>query len=200
MSRLVLTLIWLVIGAILAIGLVYLWGQRTERAIVIEPLAMDSTIVVDVRGAVASPGVVRLPAAARVADALAASGGLSDDADVSRLNLAARLADGQRLVIPSLATAAAMPPTPPPTRATASPETAPISGTSTAVATRLVNINTATAAELEALPGIGQVLAGRIVAYRDANGPFRGVDQLTEVEGISPKLVERLRPLVTVGG
>lgn len=199
MSRLVQALGSLLIGVMLAVGLIYLWNQHTRSAIVIAPLDVDATIVVDVRGAVATPGTVRLAAASRVSDALDAAGGLRDDSDVANLNLAARLADGQRLVIPVLPTATIAVPTrvratnvaPTATRNPVGPQTS---------ASGPVNINTATVAELDALPGIGEVLSGRIVAYREANGPFRAIDQLAEIDGISAKLVERLRPLVTVGG
>lgn len=198
MARIVQTIVGLLIGAMLAIGLVLYWRHQTEQSIVIEPLPLNATIVVDVRGGVATPGVVSLPASARVADAVAASGGLREDADVSQINLAARLADGQRLAIPTGPTAVAAEVTqsptaaPPGQRGTQMPVTAAPVGP--------VNINTASIEELKALPGIGDVLAGRIVDYRQTNGPFRTIDQLGEIKGISPKLVETLRPLVTVGG
>lgn len=198
MARIVQTIVGLLVGAVLAIGLVLYWRHQTEQSIVIEPLPLDATIVVDVRGGVATPGVVSLPASARVADAVAASGGLRVDADVSQLNLAARLADGQRLVIPTGPPVA-------PSAATASPtvaltEQSALRLPATSAPIGPLNINTASVEELKALPGIGDVLAGRIVDYRVANGPFRSIDQLGEVKGISPKLVEALRPLVTVGG
>lgn len=200
MARIVQTVVWFAVGAVLAIGLVLYWRSQAERPIVIRPLPIDATIVVDVRGGVATPGVITLPAAARVADAVAASGGLSAGADVSQLNLAARLADGQRLVIPTGPPPAAAAPAQSPTvQGVVNAATQPPAST-TVSPVRLVNINTASVEELEALPGIGEVLAGRIVAYREANGPFRTVDQLGEVSGISAKLVESLRPLVTVGG
>jgi competence protein ComEA len=144
------------------------------------------TIAVDVRGAVATPGVVVLPSGARLVDAIAASGGLAPDADDATLNLAARVGDGEVVTIP-----AETPATPVQTH---SPS---IGGNPQ---TGLVNINTATAAELEALPGIGPVIGERIVAYREANGPFQSVNALTAVDGISDTMLETLRPLVTVDG
>lgn len=193
-------LIWLAVGAVLAIVAILIWQQRNERAIVVQPLAIDATIVVDVRGGVATPGVVRLPGGARISDAIAAAGGLAGDADVTRLNLAARLADGQRLVIPTGGQ---------PVAAVSAPATAVAGQSVTTVhptapaatpPANIVNLNTASEADLKGLPGIGDVLAGRIVAYREANGPFRTVDQLREVRGVSARLVETLRPLVTVDG
>jgi competence protein ComEA len=173
-----------------------------EHTIVVQPLPLDATIVVDVRGGVATPGIRHLPGDARVADAVAAAGGLTADADVTRMNLAARLADGQRLTIPmggrpvdagtDPAVFSSADATPMSQSAHAEPTSTP--------AVKLVNLNTASAAELKSLPGIGDVLAGRIVDYREANGPFRTVDQLREVRGVSAKLIEKLRPLVTVDG
>ena len=199
-SRLAHVLIWAVIGAVLAIAAILLWSQQRERAIVVQPLPVDATIVVDVRGGVATPGVAFLPGNARVADAVAAAGGLTADADVSRINLAARLADGQRLSIPTggqpVALASVAPTVDSGRQSGPASEPQP-AGTTPA---KLVNLNTATAVELKTLPGIGDVLAGRIVEYRDANGPFRTVDQLREVRGVSAKLVENIRPLVTVDG
>lgn len=199
-SRLAHVLIWAVIGAVLAIAAILLWSQQRERTLVVQPLPVDATIAVDVRGGVATPGVALLPGNARVADAVAAAGGLTADADVSRINLAARLADGQRLSIPTGGQPVALASSPATTDSgeQTGPATVPEpTGTSSA---RLVNLNTATAVELKSLPGIGDVLAGRIVEYRDANGPFRTVDQLREVRGVSAKLVENIRPLVTVDG
>lgn len=195
MARIVQLVVWLAVGAVLAIGLVLYWRHQTERAIVIEPLPIAATIVIDVRGGVATPGVVKLPSSSRVSDAVAASGGLTIDADVSQLNLAARLADGQKLVIPTgmpATTVAAAPARPTGQTAFQMP--------ATSTPAPLVNLNTASVEELKALPGIGDVLAGRIVAYREANGPFRSVDQLGEIKGISPKLLESLRPMVTIDG
>lgn len=135
---------------------------------------------VHISGAVATPGVYSLPANARLADAIAAGGGLSARADPSGINLAARVGDGERIVIPAIE------------------EAQPSEGESTPAGPGMININTATAAELEVLPGIGPVLAGRIVDDREANGPFLGVDGLTRVDGISAATVDEVRDLVTI--
>ncbi len=176
------------------------WWDSTRAVTVVVTGNPDATVVVQVMGAVASPGVVSLPAGSRLEQAITATGGLSSDADVSQLYLAARVGDGDRISVPRR------------TRVTSSSraeggEVAPNgrgpeqSETPEAVATTsLVNINTATSAQLVALPGIGEILANRIVAYRDAHGPFSSVDQLDEVDGISTSLVEKLRQLVTVDG
>lgn len=169
---------------------VMLIDSRSAPPIVISDPAQDGPIVVSVEGAVARPGVYSLPGGSRVNDAIQASGGLTDDADVSGINLAARLRDEERLIVPSRAQ---------PTVTT--PEqsaTLEATGTATAESARLININTASAAELEELPGIGPALARAIIDYRTANGPFRTIEELALVRGISLQMVDRLRPYVTV--
>jgi competence protein ComEA len=151
----------------------------------------SGAVVVHVAGAVAAPGVVTLVGGVRVADAVAAAGGLRPDADVDRVNLAAPLEDGSRVYVPVLgeeAEPSVVPPEPPPGAGPA--------GTS---GTGPVDINRATEADLDALPGIGPSTASAIVAHREANGPFRSVEQLEEVRGIGPAKLEQLRPLVVVG-
>jgi competence protein ComEA len=138
--------------------------------------ATPGVVVVDVVGAVAAPGVQRLPAGARVVDAVAAAGGATADADLARVNLARVLVDGEQIVVPRPGD---------PTPAQASQPTA---GSAT------VDLNTASLAELDTLPDVGPVLAQRIVDRR----PYTSVDELDEVSGIGPTLLERLRPLVRV--
>lgn len=169
---------------------VMLIDSRSAPPIVISDPAQDGPIVVSVEGAVARPGVYSLPGGSRVNDAIQASGGLTDDADVSGINLAARLRDEERLIVPSRAQ---------PTVTTAEQSaTLEATGTATAESARLININTASAAELEELPGIGPALARAIIDYRTANGPFRTIEELALVRGISLQMVDRLRPYVTV--
>lgn len=137
-------------------------------------------VVVDVVGAVAAPGVVRLAQGSRVVDAIAAAGGATADAQVSALNLARLLVDGEQIAVPT-------PGAPPADSGAAGP----------AAGDDLVDLNTADAAALDALPGIGPVLADRIVSHRE-DGPFTTVDELADVAGIGPTLLERLRDLVRV--
>ena len=150
-------------------------------------------IVVDVVGEVARPGLHELPAASRVADAVAAAGGLTADADRMRLNLAEPLADGSRLWVPAVGEAVG-------------PDVVPVTagagdgGTSGGLAGAPLNVNTAEAAALEELPGIGPALAAAIVEHRRRSGPFAAVDELVEVSGIGPAKLEEIRPLATVGG
>lgn len=143
----------------------------------------NARITVSIDGAVASPGVVDVAANARLNDAITEAGGLTADADVAGFNLAARVGDGEHIIIPS--TESGDLPNP-----VASPAVSPL----------LIDINTASAAELDQLPGIGEVLAARIIEYRERHGRFTSIDQLIEVEGISGSTIDELRDLVTVGG
>ncbi|WP_246123685.1 ComEA family DNA-binding protein [Cellulomonas terrae] len=137
-------------------------------------------VVVDVVGAVIAPGVVRLAQGSRVVDAIAAAGGATADAQVSALNLARVLVDGEQIAVPR-----------------PGEEPAPAGASAPGGADGLVDLNTADAAALDALPGIGPVLADRIVGHRQ-DGPFTTVDELADVAGIGPTLLERLRDLVRV--
>ena len=156
-------------------------------------------IVVHVVGAVVSPGVVVLADGARVADAIAAAGGAASDADTEQLNLARVLGDGEQVRVPHAGEQLVVPdPGPsPPGGASGGSAAAGASGGSTPGG-GVVNINTAGASELEALPGIGPALAARIVEYRDGHGPFASVDDLTDVPGIGPAKLEALRSQATV--
>jgi competence protein ComEA len=151
------------------------------------PHAAAPPVVVHVAGHVARPGVVELPPGSRVGDALAAAGGASDGADLAAVNLARPVADGEQVYVP--APGEAIPPQA--TGRGASPGAGDI-------AVGPVDLNTATLAELDALPGIGPVLAGRILEWRAAHGGFTLVDELGEVPGIGPTLLGRLRDLVTL--
>lgn len=141
-------------------------------------------IEVHVLGQVAHPGVVTVAPDARVQDVVRAAGGLLDSADLTRVNLARHVQDGEQIVVPR-----------PGQEVTTAPGPAP-AGSGTGTASAPVDLNTADASALDALPGVGPVLAARIVQYRESNGPFRSVDQLDEVSGIGAKLMEQLRPLV----
>nr|WP_246314516.1 ComEA family DNA-binding protein [Kineococcus aurantiacus] len=147
------------------------------------PTAPPAQVVVHVAGRVASAGVVTLAAGSRVADALTAAGGPAPGADLDAVNLAQVLLDGQQVLVPEPGQAVA-------------PQPVPGAGAGAAVGP--VDLNTASAADLDALPGVGEVLAGRIVAWREENGPFTSVDDLGEVQGIGPKVLEDLRDRVRV--
>lgn len=150
--------------------------------------------VVHVTGAVTAPGVVTLPAGARVTDALSAAGGAAPDADVDQLNLARVVVDGEQIRVPRQGETL-----PPATPAQAGSSAAPGAGTgSGGSAGGQVNINTADATALEALPGVGPALAKRIVDYRAEHGPFASVDALIDVPGIGQAKLEALRGSATV--
>ena len=155
------------------------------------PALPPSDIRVQVSGAVMVPGVYAMVEGDRVMDVIAAAGGVLPDADLSGINLARRVQDEAHYHVPLTGEAPAS--TAGPTFATAeSPPQDDRSG--------LIDLNTATESELEALPGIGPVMASRIVAHREANGPFASIDNIQDVTGIGPKTLEALRTLVTVTG
>lgn len=194
MTRLQRIAVGAVLGVAITVSTALAFFPNDDPDVVLSPAPPEGTIAVHIEGAVATPGLVVVPAGARLADVLAAAGGLRPDADVSGLNVAARVADAQRIII--LQTA----PTPN-LASTALPPTLGVPVTPLAEANGdLINLNTADAALLETLPGIGPVLAQRIVDYRDQNGPFRSVDDLEDISGISARLIDELRPLVTVDG
>lgn len=147
------------------------------------PENASGEVVVHVAGAVSSPGVYTLPADSRVDDAVRAAGATAD-ADLSQLNLAQKLADGQKITVPAAGE------TPAPAD-NAAPSDSSQSGA-------LININTATQEELETLPSIGEVRAQAILAYREEHGGFRTIDELKEVSGIGEKIFADISPHITV--
>ena len=145
-------------------------------------------VTVHVAGAVAKPGVYDLGAGARVIDAIEAAGGGVPDADLNRLNLAAKVADGQRVLVQRVGEAA-------PAGPSAGGSSA---GGGAADPSGLVNLNSATQPELEALPGIGPTLAEAIIAERERRGGFRSVNELRDVRGIGEKRFADLKDAVTI--
>lgn len=175
------------IVAVLAVVGGWSWWQGTPRevtevsgevAAVVGDESTDASatglsgdVVVHVAGSVAKPGLIRLQAGARVADAIEAAGGARGKKALDSVNLARPVVDGEQIIV----------------------------GASTSTETSSgVSLNSATTADLEDLPGIGPVLAERIVAWRETNGPFRSVDELSEVSGIGDALMAQLRTEVRV--
>jgi competence protein ComEA len=152
-------------------------------------------VVVHVAGAVARPGVYTLPAGSRVVDAVAAAGGAVRGADLAALNLAVVLVDTEQVFVPLLGRDGS--------RALVAPRLRPgagagSAGTGSAGPTAKVNLNTATADQLDALPGVGPATAASIVDHRTRHGPFASVDDLLDVPGIGEAKLAALRDLVTV--
>lgn len=139
-------------------------------------------LVVDVRGAVRRPGVRWLPQGSRVLDAVAAAGGLRPGSSYGPVNLARPVSDGEQIVVGRRAAAAA----PPPAAGAGSEAT-------------LVDLNTATPEQLETLDGVGEVIAGRILAWRESNGPFTDIEQLLDVDGIGEQTLAGIRESVRLG-
>jgi competence protein ComEA len=140
-------------------------------------------VVVDVAGAVRRPGVYRLPRGSRVADAIERAGGTTRRAEATLVNRAAPVADGQQVLVPARGV---------PALASGAPGGGAPHGASTAP----IDLNTATAEQLDTLPGVGPVTAQKIVAYRQTHGPFTSVDQLDAIRGIGPARIADLRGLV----
>jgi len=153
------------------------------------PTATPSEIVVYVCGAVRRPGVYHLTTDARVADLLEAAGGAAAKAELQAVNLAARLTDGEQVVVPEQGA---------PTVAATTGGAGAGSATGTNPASTPVDLNTATLEQLDALPGIGPATAQKIIDYRTANGGFKSVDDLKNVSGIGDAKFADLQPLVTV--
>ncbi len=152
------------------------------------PAAEDraKAVFVHVAGAVGRPGLYELPEGARVNDAVEAAGGATGKADLDGLNLASRVKDGDKVLVPSRVPAGGP------------PGGAPGASGTPAARGGLVNLNAATLADLETLPGVGPALAQRIIDYRTEHGGFRRVEDLMEVAGIGPKTYEDIKDRVTV--
>jgi competence protein ComEA len=181
-------------------ALIYLVSSPPRGAPVqLLPLPSPAPIQVHVAGAVVQPGVYSLPAGSRAEQAIQAAGGATSQADLQALNLAAILEDGSQLLVPTKA---------PPRTATATNLPARASEISTEVSdwktptptvTFPININNATLQELDALPYIGQVRASEIIAYRQAHGPFKRIEDIMKVYGITQEVFDRIKDLITVG-
>ncbi len=154
------------------------------------PSATQAPVLVYVTGAVVHPGVYTLPWDSRIENAIAAAGGAASDADLLAVNLAEHVHDAQQIYVPSQTdTATPVLPTPIPTS---------VSTGAASSGDQRMNINSATASELETLPGIGPALAQRIIDYRVTNGPFSVPEDIIKVNGIGERTFEQLRDRITV--
>lgn len=154
-----------------------------------------TTLVVQVVGQVRKPGVVHVKSGSRVEDAVSAAGGALPGADLSAINLARVVVDGEQIQVPK----PGQQPTPPPAGGVGGGGSAAAGAPAGSSTASVVNLNTADEAALEALPGVGPVMAQRILQWRADNGRFSTVDELGEVSGIGDKTLAQLLPLVTVG-
>lgn len=152
--------------------------------------SVDTEVYVDVDGAVASPGVYRLKDGARAAQAIEAAGGLTPDADVTGLNRATRVADGQKIYVPKVGEQSA--------NAGGGADDVAAASPGVSDATGLVNINTANASELQTLSGIGPSMAQSIIDERTQNGAFTSVDDLMRVSGIGEKKFAKIKDCICV--
>ncbi|WP_433497293.1 helix-hairpin-helix domain-containing protein [Sphaerimonospora sp. CA-214678] len=155
-------------------------GVRSDRARTVGPPTPAASVIVYVTGKVRRPGVLALPAGSRVVDAVEAAGGVKKGANPGGVNLARRLVDGEHIIVGADAPAGG-----------GRPETQLDGG-------GVVNLNTATVEQLNTLPGVGEVLARRVIDFRDAHGGFGSVDQLRQVSGIGEKKFAELRDRVIV--
>lgn len=175
------------LAVVVVLALRHLGGGTTAAAPPVAPVrparpaAMPKLLVVDVAGAVRRPGLYRLREGSRIDDAIAAAGGATGKAQLDTVNLAAPVADGEQVLVPGRGVASAAASSP--SGGAASPS-APL------------DLNTATAEQLDALPGIGPVTAQKIIDYRTAHGPFHAVDELQGVPGIGPAKMAQLKGLV----
>ncbi|AQQ55038.1 hypothetical protein B0X71_07500 [Planococcus lenghuensis] len=148
------------------------------------PEPENHSIIIEIKGQVAKPGVYELPADSRIQDAVRLAGGLLPDAEDRAINLAMKVSDEMSIYVPALGEEVVVPATPAATAA---------AGTSGSV-----NLNTADETALMELPGIGPSKAAAIIAYRDESGPFQSIEQLKEVSGIGDKTYEQLQDSITV--
>lgn len=175
-------LLVIVLSALLAAGVVLLVMRYRHDPppleLRLDELPQNSEVVVHVAGAVRNPGVYSLAPDARVVDALEAAGGPTDDADLTALNQAKRLHDGEQVIVP------------------ATGETDGPLGTG---ASGKININTASAQLLDSLPGIGEVYSARIVTSRETDGPFQTIDDLLARDLVPRSTFDKIKDLITVG-
>ena len=177
----------IIAGVVIVIsGLFILRTSSPSEAITPPPLATDiapATITIDVQGAVVRPGVYEIPSGSRVIDAIKAAGGVTKVGDPSDLNQARMIVDGEQIYIYAKTGSAINKNT----KVIVKPKKSPF-----------VVINRATAKEFETLPGIGPVLAARIVAYRKANGPFATIEDLLKVPGIGTSTLAKFKSKLRV--
>lgn len=181
---------------VLIFAIAMIWrGSRGETIVLqVQPVDDPNVVRVYVGGEVVTPGLYTLSRGSRVAEAIQAAGGTTTTGDVTGFGMAAVIEDADQIIVPAR-------------RAAVTPQSyPPVSGGSpvatiepAAITSSTININTASTSELETLPGIGPAIATRIIEYREQHGPFRTIDELEAVSGISQRMVLELQDLITVG-
>lgn len=188
----ILAVVFAVVAVIISHGILAPATVTVEHAAQTDEAAVDdqstNSVYVHVLGCVANPGLYELQADARVADAIESAGGFTDQAAQESVNLAAHVSDGEQIRISSREEAL---------QAGSSVSSA-AGDAAAALSSGKVNINTASAEELQTLSGIGQSTAAKIVGYRQKNGSFASIDDLKNVSGIGDKRLESLRPYITL--
>jgi competence protein ComEA len=165
-------------------------GASDEPSVSVAP-ARDGSAVVHVVGAVRRPGVYRLRVGQRVQDAIRRAGGAKGNTDLQAINLAAKIADGQQVVVPRRGVAGAG-------GGVAAGGVAAGGGAAGAAPSAPINLNSATAEQLDTLDGVGPTTAQKILEYRTQHGGFSSIDDLAQIAGIGPKKLEALKAQVTV--
>jgi len=164
-----------VLLGLLAAGVIWLAAAQPRGApVVLLPTSTPGKLMVDVSGAVVSPGVYAVAPGSRINDAIQAAGGLAVGAEADQLNLAALLKDGDHIDVPGIVT-------------------------TSHVSAGRININTATVIELDTLPGISPTTAQSIVDYRLENGPFQSIQDVANVPGIGPSTFDKIKDYITLG-
>jgi competence protein ComEA len=174
-------------GLFIAVLVWFLARNPSGQAVTLRPVPTEKPLVVHITGAVPRPGVYALAQGSRVQDAISAAGGFLAEAEKTGINLARALEDGEQLDIPYVEGAS------PVILEEPAATEAPVENT------ELININFASQAELESLPGIGPTTAQKIIQYREQNGPFLTTEDVINVPGIGPGTYERIKDLITVG-
>ena len=201
-------LIVLFVGLIGGAGGVTLLGRAQPAPILIEPpaptalpqpTATPAPLRVFVNGAVAAPAVYEFAPDSILQDAITQAGGFTDEADTAVVNLALPLQNGMQIYVPTQAETAEQPAMANPVVRSEGIEVVVDEATAVDGPAGLVNINNADVAELDTLPGIGPSTAEKIVEYRETNGPFATIDEITSVSGIGPAKFEQIQDFITVG-
>lgn len=201
-----LYLVTMVLFVAVLAGVIYVLRRPEPRAISVTtptPRPTPTLVIIQVQlmGAIKQPGVYKFPDGARVTDALDAAGGPLPEADLSHVNLARKLKDGELLTLPTRTPVPATAPAPLATSTTNGTPTTPVTGNvgiATATLSNKININTASIDELDKLPRIGPVIAQRIIDYRTQNGPFQRIEDIKNVRGIGDSLYNAIQDLITI--